>query len=150
MKIKRLRIILTVLLLAVLVFIWGHSVVPEQASKAESTSVMHWLEPILAFFVGKGNVTDHFVRKLAHFAEFAVLGALTAVLCLCGRSISVKNLIAVPVFGMAAALMDETIQLFSARGSMIKDVWLDFAGVCFGGLAAALATYLIRKRKKRQ
>ena len=31
---------------------------------------------MLELFTGKGNVTDHLVRKLAHFCEYAALGVL--------------------------------------------------------------------------
>ena len=70
------KTILTVLLVLMLLFIWGHSMVPAEASAAESGRVGALLTPFLELFVGKGNVTDHLVRKLAHFSEYAALGVL--------------------------------------------------------------------------
>lgn len=62
------------LLILTLAFIWGHSCVPTSYSASESGWVAELLTPLLGIFVGAEHVTDHFVRKLAHFTEFALLG----------------------------------------------------------------------------
>ena len=48
-------------------------------------------------------------------------------------------------FLMAAALTDETIQIFTGRGPQIQDVWLDFAGG-FTGLLVMLALWALLRR----
>ena len=48
-------------------------------------------------------------------------------------------------YGMTTALIDETIQLFSAgRAARVTDVWIDFGGLCVG----LALTALIRGRVK--
>lgn len=74
--------------------------------------------------------TEHYIRKLAHFCEFALLGLL---LCRSFSAFGVKNFAAtgyILFLGLLTAVIDEYIQSFSpGRGSMVKDVLLDFAGV---------------------
>lgn len=124
--IRRLQWALLALMLA---FIWGHSCMPISESAAESGRVTRWLAPLLEIVVGKGNVTDHLVRKLAHFTEFAALGAQLLLLRReRSRIASVRSI----ELGFLAAFLDESIQLLSSRGAQIADVWLDTAGVVFG------------------
>ena len=52
--------------------------------------------------------------------------------------------------GLAAAVTDETIQIFSQRGSRVADVVLDFSGAVAGALVIALIALLHRRRRKRR
>ena len=76
------------------------------------------------------HLDEHHIRKLAHFLEFALLGLL---LCRSFSACGVKNFTAtgyILFLGLLAAVVDEYIQSFSpGRGSMVKDVLLDFSGV---------------------
>ena len=129
------RRILTVLLILTLAFIWGHSMAPADDSSAESGFVLQLITPLLEIFTGKGNVTEHLVRKLAHFAEYMVLGVELGGLF--GGDLR-KYLIAA-THGLLAAFVDETIQLFvSGRSGQVQDVWLDLSGICLGAGIAAL------------
>ena len=79
-----------------------------------------------------------------HATEFALLGAeLTVVL----RVLWNKAGSLLALCGMSAALLDETIQLFSeGRAGMVKDIWIDLGGFCLGvGLI-----WLLRRKKKKQ
>ena len=122
-------------------------------SEEKSTAVMEKVCFLLERVVGKGNVTDHLVRKLAHFFEFSVLGIEMSALSFLHHSPrrTLYCSITLPVFcGLLAALTDETIQIVSARGSQVQDVWLDFAGVCVG-VGVVFAVWLIwRNRQIRQ
>lgn len=122
-------------------------------SEEKSTAVMEKVCFLLERVVGKGNVTDHLVRKLAHFFEFSVLGIEMSALSFLHHSPrrTLYFSITLPVFcGLLAALTDETIQIVSARGSQVQDVWLDFAGVCVG-VGVVFAVWLIwRNRQIRQ
>lgn len=124
-----LRRLQWVFLALTLVFIWGHSCMPIADSAAESGFITRLLTPLLEVLVGKGNVTDHLVRKLAHFTEFAVLGAQ---LLLLRREKAQEGIARSIEYGFFAAFLDESIQLLSGRGAQIRDVWLDTAGVVFG------------------
>ena len=71
----------------------------------------------------------HILRKLAHFTEFLSLGGLsTGLLLLLGQR-KPHPLLHLLCGGFFVAAIDETIQIFSHRGSQLQDVWLDFAGV---------------------
>lgn len=72
--------LLLLAILAALAFIWGNSLDSAVESTVKSGRVRELLQPLLERLVGQGGVTDHLVRKLAHFTEFAVLGALLLLL----------------------------------------------------------------------
>ena len=133
MKQLRSKKTLTVLIIVTLAVIWGHSLLGREASSEESGFVMKLFAPFLELIVGKGNVTEHLVRKLAHFSEFFVLGAELLLFFALSKSRKNAFLLALS-HSLFTALMDETIQIFSGRGPMIQDVWLDFSGVTAGAL----------------
>lgn len=116
--------------------IFGQSHIPGDMSAAESQGLLAYLAQFCPF------LTEAVLRKLAHFGEFAILGLL---LSQCLRRDMLRPLFA----GLVCALCDETIQLFVAgRASMVKDVWIDFAGVtCAVVLVFALRALIRRKRK---
>ena len=131
------RKLLIVLLFLLLAFIWGQSCMPTEASRAESSTVLQLLRPLLGPILGEENVTLHLVRKLAHFTEFFCLGCILALLL----PFRGKSQLLAGGLGMLAGFIDETIQVFSGRGSAIVDVWLDFSGAA----AAILILALIRR-----
>ena len=71
---KKQRVALLVVIILTLAFIWGNSLLSREQSSDESAWVLQLVTPVLELFVGKGRVTEHLVRKLAHFTEFALLG----------------------------------------------------------------------------
>ena len=74
------------------------------------------------------------VRKMAHFTEYAILGTLSMLTCCQIRSKALWNKMAGSIlFCMAAASIDETIQLFSGgRSGKVADVILDSVGSLTG------------------
>lgn len=141
-----MRKVLIILLILLLGFIWGHSCMSVSESRNESSRVMEFVKPLLEIFVGKGHVTLHLVRKLAHFTEFAALGGVLALLMPVswkGRGISASC-------ALLAGFLDETIQLFSGRGDQISDVWLDFSGALFGILVLSLLQLFFLRLKQRR
>ena len=115
---KTRRTLFTVLTVLWLAVIWGHSVLPADLSRQESGGILALLIGWFPF------LTDHIIRKAAHFAEFAVLGGL-----LFGAADGKRSPAFPPLIGLLAAMTDETIQLFSeGRSGQISDVWLDFSG----------------------
>ena len=134
---KTVRKILLALIILTLLFIWGNSLLNREQSSGESAWVMQLVTPFLELFVGKGSVTERLVRKLAHFAEFALLG-LELFFWFYGQPKKLRSALLLAVaHGLFAALTDETLQLFSGRGSQVQDVWLDFAGTTVGTVLAA-------------
>ena len=92
-----------------------------------------------------GQVKGFTVRKLAHMSEFALLGALLALLT--GAFRRRDRVALMLLLGLLTALLDETIQKFTGRTSSVLDVWLDFSGVVLGLLLARLF-FLLRCRRR--
>lgn len=150
-----LLVLLHALLVFAALFIFSQSLPDREASKEISVDVTSKIAPFLELFLGSGNVSDHLVRKAAHFAEFFVFGALSAV-CAVMRAkyaarktegvaaIRVQSFINAAFLSLAAALTDETIQLFTGRGSQVADVWLDFSGA----VCAIFAVFVFVRAKK--
>ena len=91
--------------------------------------------------------SDHFLRKLAHFTEFGILGAeLSLLLHLRGRQ-SRQGFVNCAFAGLSAAVIDESLQLLSKRGSQVQDVLLDFCGFMVGLWICALI-YRTAARKR--
>ena len=139
---------ITAAVIFMLCFIWGHSAVSAEVSKIESAAVGGFLTPFLELFVGPGNVTDHLVRKLAHFAEYAALGFLLGLRTWSGGRTSGHSIYHSLLNAMAAALADESIQLLSdGRGAQVTDILLDTAGAAFGIAAALVICAVVRAKK---
>lgn len=142
------RVLFTAALLATVAFIFSNSMAVAEASNQASGGVRAWLCAVLGRLglQGAANLlTDHVVRKLAHFAEYMLLG-FWLMLCLRVYTRRFIRHISWPVlFGLVTALTDETIQLFSdGRSGQISDVWLDFGGVLAGLLCGLLLLCLCR------
>ena len=134
MKAKGSHRPLTVLIILTLALIWGHSLLGREASSEESGFVMELLEPVLEMVVGEGNVTEFLVRKLAHFTEFCILGMELLPFFAYRKPLFLQAFLLALTHGFFAAFLDETIQIFSGRGPMIQDVWLDVSGFAVGSL----------------
>lgn len=96
------------------------------------------------------GLTEYFVRKLAHFCEFAALGFLTQHLWSVRRCMGLHYTLHTAFFGLLCAVTDESLQLLSDRSAQIPDVLLDFSGVISGCLFFLLLVLCRRAWKKRQ
>ena len=134
----------SVLVVALLAFIWGNSAMPGQTSSQMSGWVGQLLRTLLPFLPLDTPEGMHVLRKLAHFSEFAALGFSFGWLfgMLCGG----KAWFLLPVAcGVAAACVDETIQVFSpGRHCSIVDVGIDSGGVVTRLLVLVLGPLLFR------
>jgi len=119
-------------------------------SGAESTMESAWvLQIVRAVFP---HASMHFIRKLAHFTEFFVLGCLLSSTFYLRRADDGRHLRVYAIaclLGLAAAACDELLQLTSpGRSCQITDVLLDFSGVLCAVLITALIHYLLEKRSR--
>ena len=150
------RVLFTFALIACIVFIFSNSMQIADVSSVASGRALTLMRKVFTRLGMPGiasRLTDHIVRKLAHFCEYTLEGFL---LMLCMR-VYTRNYIwhiSVPLLGgVLTALADETIQIYSpGRSSQVTDVWLDSAGVLAGILAAlvlmALCGLLFHHRNK--
>ena len=146
-KNKKTVIILSVIIVVTLLFIWLHSCMDMETSSEESGFFYKLLCPFFEIFMGKGNVTELFIRKLAHFTEFLGLGLeLMLYMHLLINEKKIILVISAWVIGTFCAIIDESIQLLSGRGSQIADVWLDSFG-CITGVLIMLGIYIIYKKR---
>ena len=150
----RMRLCLTLILL-ILVFIWGNSMLPGEISQKISDTV----EALLRSVCSEGLQTwldDWFLndipnpsgggwlRKAAHFTEFAGLG-----LCLAWLFGMLKRPVCrSAVWGFLAACIDEGIQMFTPdRAPSFRDVGIDSCGV-LAGIGLLLLGHAVMKKRK--
>ena len=148
---KRKRI-LSMLIVLALVFIWGNSLVSRELSGAISDTIMEKMNAA-AEKLGLGadaftyrsdedgdgvaeQPTSHLIRKAAHVTEYAVFAALVFLRL---ESTGKKRFFTAWGLGALTGAIDETLQIFSHRGSQVQDVAIDAAGALLGiGIAALL------------
>lgn len=138
------RVLFTVALAATVCFIFSNSLEIARESSARSQQVMELFNDLLGR-VGLGPLSEHFVRKMAHFCEFSLLG-FWFMLCLRVYTRHFVRHVSWPLFfGLLTAVIDETIQLYvPGRSSSVKDVLLDFSGVLTGLFIALLILLFFR------
>ena len=135
--------ILTLLILLNLALIWGNSLLTGDTSGAVSGGVLAFVGRFLPVLLTEAGHT--FLRKAAHFSEFALLSLL-----FCGRHRLVRQETPLYLmgFGLAVACIDETIQIFTpGRASSLIDVWIDTAGFALGFAVILTASFIFRKIK---
>ena len=138
------RIVFTVALLGCIAYIFHNSLQTGAESSLRSQATMQAVNEALGR-LHLGPLSEHTIRKMAHFLEFTLEGFL---LMLCLRVYTarfVRHMSWPLLIGMGTALMDETIQLFIPnRTSMVTDVWLDMMGVVAGLIVALVILLIVR------
>lgn len=136
--------------LFMIVFIFANSAIDADSSSQSSTSVMDMLNGFLKLCHINITLSEHFVRKLAHFVEYFVLGAS---MFFTVRSFNLRKtycVFAVPLMGFIVASIDETIQYFSVgRSCQFSDVMLDFVGVIVAVFILLALSYMFSKNDRR-
>ena len=115
-----------------------------------SGAISHFIADILG---GEGGSTaeGHFLlRKAAHFAEYTALGVITLLFYGTLTADRTKKFLSAALTGISVPLVDETIQIFSGRGSALADVWIDISGVVFGTALISLILYILSRRGERE
>ncbi|MBQ3892882.1 MAG: VanZ family protein [Mailhella sp.] len=139
MKKKQIWIIVVIVL--VLAFIWGQSMLPVKNSGNESRWLLKQVINPALKALGLRPMTHNTLRKCAHVFEYTVL-ALAASFVWRGKIVGLMGA------GMFVALCDETVQIFSRRGSLVKDIWIDMIGIALGSLLGWLLTRKKRRPRK--
>ena len=153
MKQNRRIIFFALLALLAVGFIFSNSLEPREVSNDRSNGIVDEIKPIIdpQDTIPRGTF-NHYVRKTAHFLEFAALG-----FCLMGLTDAIRrkrNIRRIPAALLAALLiasMDETLQFFSVeRGPGVKDVLIDFSGAACGLLLMLLCLKIGKNIRKNQ
>ena len=145
-----IRWIFLLLAVAVTAFIWQQSTVPAPASAEISDTVRDVVvDAVGGEQTSVGSFVDRFVRKIAHFVEFSLLGLCIEAYFL--RRFGAGEIALRGAIGVFVAAADETIQIFTDRGASVLDVLLDLSGFVTASLFLLLLGELVaRVRIKRK
>lgn len=149
---KILRLVLSSLLVCLVIcFIFSNSLQNGEESSRYSGMVTRLLRSIFDPHGTTDEETFHyFVRKGAHFSEFALLGFS---LWLLMQSIRSKYCVSCPgsmlFAALAAAVTDEFIQSFTGRTSSVTDVLIDFGGALTGFVLPLVLFAIIKQSKEK-
>ena len=122
------RVVFTAALIACIMFIFRNSLENGAQSSARSQAVMQLVNGALAK-VHLGPLSEHLIRKLAHFSEFALEGFL---LMLCIR-VYTKHFV-----------RHMSWPLLGGMTTSVVDVWIDMSGVVAGLLFALIILLIVR------
>ena len=147
-KRKILRIVSLILLVLAVLFIWGNSLKPGHESLEDSGAAVGFIQEIFAFFGIDAEVSELIVRKVAHFTEYFVLGALA---CFAAWQYDLRGKQYICAGGCAVvAIIDETIQSFvPGRDGNSADVLIDIIGAVCAIAVILLLIFLIKIRKEK-
>lgn len=122
-------------LLVVLIFL--NSMDNGETSGGKSLAVLEWFNSLMKSLHLPVTLSEYFVRKSAHFLEYALLGAVLTMTLGAYAGRLRGGLLSWPLLlGLLTAVCDEFLQTFiPARSGMVQDVLLDFSGVLTGVLA---------------
>jgi len=144
------RYIRTAATLIYVLFIFSNSMMPAEISSAESGKVLTLARELLtASGITAQWLTEHIIRKMGHFAEYALLGVMLSGWVQSLGFAAERRWFIHLTAGYMVPFLDETIQLsVRGRSGQIWDVWLDCAGVAFGTLLWA-SMVLNKKRTEK-
>lgn len=145
---KKKRIALGALLLLLLFLIFGASGQDGAQSGSLSALVTTLANGVLKFLGVSLRLSEHFVRKAAHFTEYTLLGLLLLA-NLAAWAADIRRHLAWPLFlGLLIPVLDEYSQTFvPGRAGTVQDVLLDFLGVLLGIGLGCLLHFAIRRRR---
>lgn len=136
----------------VICFIFSNSMRSQVVSDEQSKTVAAVVDPTIN---PQGGVDDYewlnvLVRKLAHMAEFALLGAVLYGLILSIYKIWGKWFVGMMLFtSLAVAVIDESIQyLVPGRTPLVSDILIDFTGAIFGIIFGWLLSNILLRHGK--
>lgn len=131
-RLARIKYLLGWVLLALIagtvVFIFVNSALPPEVSAEQSGTVGGIIAEIIPPDTDLGSFIQEYLRKIAHFTEYGMLGIEISLLVFSyfkRRVLFGCSAAAVPFF---VGFIDESIQILSDRGPSISDVWIDIGG----------------------
>lgn len=124
-----------------------------------NNSISIWLselpKKIYHFFIpyGKVKLLDNFLinrmRKFMHFFEYLIFGILVFKYCFL-KTKNVYRLINSVFIILTIAFIDETIQIFSGRESLVSDMWIDLFGGIVGVIIYFMYKFVEYNRKQKE
>ena len=157
MKINILRTILIIMLLGIFWIIFGFSNQNGEESGGLSKKITIIITKNIKSIQNMNEEAkeskikhiEHFVRKLAHFSLYTIVGFLTMSLMSTYNLKMSKEVIISVIIGNIYAFFDEFHQSFiPGRAASLKDVGIDSLGVIFGVLIVVILAKIVKKLKK--
>lgn len=140
-----LRVLFTLFTLGCVLFIFYNGLQEGSASGLRSAEVTQMINAALARAGSQLQLSEHTVRKLAHFTEYMLLGFVLMVTLRVYTRRLIAHISWPMFFGLSIAVADEYMQAFQpARTSSVHDVVIDFGGFLVGLGAALVLMLLIR------
>ena len=146
------KVVLWLLVLGCMAVIFSFSGQSAEESTGLSDSLLYDVLSFLKLELSETMIAflSVFIRKVAHFSIYALLGALICLLMKWGYLLAGKRCFFAPVAISALyAFTDEFHQLFiSGRSGQIKDVLIDSSGAVVGTVFVILLFSLLKRRQK--
>lgn len=134
-KINILRFFIIVLIACWMNIVFGFSA---QTSN-QSSSLSLWVASLFSKDVDFQLVLEPYIRKIAHFSEYAIGGSLFFSLFATFKIKEEKQIMFASLLGFLYAITDEFHQLFiEGRSGQIKDIFIDTLGAITGSLVMCL------------
>lgn len=151
LKTKLPRIVISGLCVLNIIFIFANSLMIGSVSASKSTGVRAFVNSIFSKLGMDIEITSHFIRKAAHFAEFMLLGILVTLAVIVFKMDILKN-VTVPLFiCLFTAVTDEFLQLFiEDRSGQVSDIVLDFSGALFGTFLVTVIYFILKIKTSRR
>ena len=143
---KIVKVFMIILTAGYIVFILSNSLKPASVSGANSQSIVGVINSFFKSLNLNIVLTNHIIRKTAHFAEFFLLGIITTSAFRVFTKTPYKNIFTILFIGLATAVSDETVQIFvDGRSCQFTDWALDTAGIVTGAIIFLILNLIIRK-----
>lgn len=128
--------------------IWGHSLMAGDLSSFESSRFVFLVRPFFELFGCHDEmIMTFFIRKTAHFSEYAILAIIATAMFTSWFGNPHKVLPITILVLIVVPCIDEFIQLHVPnRAGAVADVLLDICGGMFGLAIALLIAHGQRKR----
>lgn len=147
-KSRKAIFFLLALNIAWLAFILINSMIPPSLSQEQSMGLLDFTASFFESLNIKINISEHFLRKCAHFFEYFMLGILYFSWIPLLRK-KLKNYIIYPLsFSLATAVADESIQILSGRGPLVQDILLDFCASASAILLSSIILFIYRAKNR--
>ena len=150
LKSYRWSIIFALCVILTMGYIFGNSLQPQQDSAGASQSVTDQIKPLMDPDNRISEDVFHgYIRKVAHGAEFWVLGIFLSLFFYQIGTHTHQRYISLPLLlVLCTAVTDEWLQSFNDRSSELRDVLIDFAGGAVGIGVVLLVLWLLTKTKE--
>ena len=146
-KIALMKITSVIILALCIMYIWGNSLEDADMSGQKSGKVTEFVNDVLP---KNQPVTEQFLRKAAHFAEYFVEGVCVVFAAYAFGMFTAGNIGSGLLIGVVTALIDETIQIKSpGRASSVIDIWIDWAGFVVGAVVLIGIIALVKAKFNR-